>query len=57
MGGGENGTSPGRDTGRALLDVNEALLIAVDERPKRTPLTRLKNGGVGANADANGTPR
>src|SRR6266481_8316646 len=41
---------PGADTGRALLDVNEALLIAVDERPKQHTANQAEDGGVGANA-------
>src|ERR1700686_4432399 len=42
--------APGADTRRALLDENEALLVAVDERPKEHATNQAEDGGVGADA-------
>jgi len=33
-----------------LLDVNEALLVAVDERPKQYAANQAEDGGIGADA-------
>ena len=41
---------PRADTRRALLDINEAVLVAVDQRPQQHAAHQAKDGGVGANA-------
>ena len=42
---------PGADTRRALFNINEALLVAVDERPKQHAANQAEDGGVGADAE------
>src|SRR5713226_3732701 len=42
--------APGADTRRALLDVNEAVLVAVDERPEEHATYQTEDGGVGTDA-------
>src|SRR5260370_22471253 len=41
---------PGADTRRALLDVNEAVLVAVDEGPQEHATYQTEDGGVGGHA-------
>src|SRR6266849_4564562 len=41
---------PGAETRRALLYINEAVLVPVDERPKQHAANQAEDGGVGADA-------
>src|SRR5713101_3751129 len=42
------GDLPGADTRRALMDIDEALLVAIDERPKQHAANQAEDGGVSA---------
>ena len=42
------------DAGRALADVDEAILVAVDERPQQDAADDAEDGGVGADAERQG---
>src|SRR5260370_37540939 len=42
---------PGGDARRALLDVDELLLVAIDERPKEHAAHQAENGGSGATTE------
>src|SRR5580704_4217111 len=44
----------GADTGRALMDVNEALLVTVHERAQEDAAHQAEDSCVGANAESQG---
>ena len=47
----ENVGVVGADAGRALADVDQAVLVAVDERPQQHAAHHAEDGGVGADAE------
>src|SRR5260370_15802163 len=44
------GYFPGADTRSDLVDIDEALLVAIDERPKEHAAYQAEDSGVGADA-------
>ena len=47
----ENASIVDADAGRALADVDQPVLVAIDQRPQQNAAHQAEDGGVGADAE------